>query len=181
MSKAQENSWIPMDTIHQDLLDAIKHIYNPLGFQCTQPIMEKESIEYGAYTFELNGSFIRFRVSKITPTKIGQFVTLWKRIGNGPIQPYDNADPVDFFIVSTRKDNHFGQFIFPKSSLCQQKVLSINGKGGKRAMRVYPPWDNTVNPQAQKTQKWQMDYFLDLSPDKEIDHARVQMLYLQKK
>lgn len=121
MSDIQENSWILTDTIHKDLLDAKKCIYSPFEFQCSQPIMEKESIEYGAYTFELNGSFIRFRVSKITPTKIGQFVTLWKRIGNGPIQPYDVSDSVDFFIVSVRNDNHFGQFIFPKSIFCEQK------------------------------------------------------------
>src|SRR6185312_10339692 len=180
MTNKDQNFWISMDTIHKDLLDAKKYIYNPFGFQCSQPIMEKESIEYGAYTFELNGFFIRFRVSKITPTKIGQFVTLWKRIGNGPIQPYDISDPVDFFIISSCKDNHFGQFIFPKSILCEQKVLSINGEAGKRAIRVYPPWDSAVNRQAQKTQKWQMEYFLDLSPDKEIDRARVQMLYSRR-
>jgi hypothetical protein len=38
--------------------------------------MEAESAEYGAYTFELNDLSVRFRVAKITPTKIGQFVTL---------------------------------------------------------------------------------------------------------
>ena len=109
MTNKEQDSWISTDTIHKDLLDAKKCIYSPCEFQCSQPIMEKESIEYGAYIFELNGSFIRFRVSKITPTKIGQFVTLWKRIGNGLIQPYDVSDSVDFFIVSARKDNHFGQ------------------------------------------------------------------------
>src|SRR5258708_5952015 len=92
-------------------------------------------------SFNLNGFFIRFRVAKITPTKIGQFVTLWKRIGNGPTQPYDTSDTVDFFIISTRKDDHFGQFVFPKSVLSEQGILSINGKGGKRGIRVYPPWD----------------------------------------
>ena len=29
-------------------------------------------------------------------------------------------------------------------------------------MRVYPPWDVTVSRQAQKTQKWQMAYFLEI-------------------
>jgi hypothetical protein len=177
MTNKNQNPWISIEAIHKDLLDAKKYIYNPFKFQCSQPIMEKESIEYGAYSFELNGFFIRFRVAKTTPTKIGQFVTLWKRIGNGPIQPYDISDPVDFFVVSVRKDNHFGQFIFSKAVLCKQNILSMHGKGGKRAIRVYPPWDQTLNRQAQKTQKWQMECFLDLSPDKEIDHARAQMLY----
>lgn len=61
--------------------------------------MESESIAYGAYMFKLNSMNVRFRVAKITPTKIGQFVTLWKRIGNGSIQPYDIVDSIDFFIV----------------------------------------------------------------------------------
>lgn len=180
MSNKYHDSWVSKDTIHQDLLYTKNNIYNPLGFQCSQPIMEKESSEYGAYTFELNGSSIRFRVSKITPTKIGQFVTLWKRIENGPIQPYDISDSVDFFVVSARKDNHFGQFIFPKLILCEQDVMSMNGKGGKRAIRVYPPWDNALSRQAQKTQKWQMEYFLNMSLNIEIDRARAQMLYSQR-
>lgn len=139
--------------------------------------MEAESAEYGAYTFELNGSSILFRVAKITPTKIGQFVTLWKRIGNGPIQPYDASDEIDFFVVSTRKNDQFGQFIFPKSVLCHHDVLSIKGKGGKRAIRIYPPWDKTINRQAQKTQIWQMDYFLEIPKNSEINCGRAQMLY----
>ncbi|HEX4044432.1 MAG TPA: MepB family protein [Gammaproteobacteria bacterium] len=177
MSNKHQDPLISTDAMHQDFLDAKNRIYNPCGIKCSQPIMEKESAEYGACTFRVNDFSIRFGVSKITPTKIGQFVTLWKRIGNGPIQPYDISDPVDFIVVSVRKDNHFGQFIFPKAVLCKQNILSMNGKGGKRAIRVYPPWDKTLNRQAQKTQKWQMEYFLDMSPDKEIDHARVQMLY----
>jgi len=46
--------------------------------------MEK-SVEYEACIFRLNDFFVRFGVSKITPTKIGQFVTLWKRTDNGRI------------------------------------------------------------------------------------------------
>jgi hypothetical protein len=169
-----------MNIIHQDFFDAKNRIYNPCEITCSQPIMEKESVEYGACTFKLNDFSVRFGVSKITPTKIGQFVTLWKRIGNNPIQPYDISDPFDFFIISTRKDDCFGQFIFPKSVLCEHDVVSVNGKGGKRAMRVYPPWDKELNRQAQKTQKWQLEYFLDVSQDKEIDRARAQMLYSSK-
>ena len=116
-------------------------------------------------------------VSKITPTKIGQFVTLWKRFGKGPIQPYDISDSVDFFIINTRKDDHCGQFIFPKSVLCQHDIFSINGHGGKRAIRVYPPWDIVENRQAEKTQKWQVAYFLDMPKNNEIDLNRAKMLY----
>lgn len=103
-----KNSWSSSLSIHPDLLATRDLVYNLNEFKCSQPQMEPESSEYGGYIFELNGLSIRFRVAKITPTKIGQFVTLWKRIGKGPIQPYDLSDPVEFFVISTRKDNYFG-------------------------------------------------------------------------
>ena len=170
------NHLISRTAIHQDFFDAKNRIYTPCGITCSQLIIEKESAEYGACTFQLNHFSVRFGVSKITPTKVGQFVTLWKRIGNNPIQPYDISDPIDFYIVNSQKDDYFGQFIFPKSILCVQSVLSIKGDGGKRAIRVYPPWDKAVNRQAQKTQQWQLEYFLDVSADKEIDSNRLQQL-----
>jgi hypothetical protein len=120
---------------------------------------------------------VRFRVAKITPTKIGQFVTLWKRSGNSPIQPYDLSDPLDFFVVSTRKGNCFGSFVFPKSVLHVQGVISKHGKGGKRAIRVYPPWDKTTSKQAEKTQAWQLKYFLEIPQNKPVDCVRSQTLY----
>lgn len=171
------HKWVFTNTIHPDLLAAKELIYKPCGFKCSQPLREEESTEYGAYSFDLNGLSIRFRVAKIMPTKVGQFVTLWKRIEDGPIQPYDTNDPLDFFVVSTRKDNHFGQFVFPKPALCEQGVISKDKKGGKRAIRVYPPWDKTTNRQAQHTQKWQFEYFLEIPLNSSIDCTRSQMLY----
>lgn len=180
MGDKYQNSWIPSDYIHKDLLATKNLVYDPCKLKCSQPVMEAESTEYGAFTFKLNDSFARFRVAKITPTKVGQFVTLWKRVRKEPIQPYDVSDTVDFLIVCTRKEDHFGQFVFPKSALCEQGVLSVAGKEGKRAIRVYPPWDKTQNRHAQTTQKWQMRYFLDICKNEKLDYARAQMLYSQK-
>lgn len=174
----KQDACLSDDLIHQDLAATKNLVYSPSNFQCSQLIREAESIEYGAYTFHLNGYLIKFRVSKITPTKIGQFVTLWKRISNGPIQPYDMDDLVDFFVISTRKNNHFGQFVFPKAVLCKHDVISIKGAGGKRALRVYPPWEKSLNRQAQKTQSWQVEYFLDVPQDTPINCNRVRELYL---
>lgn len=169
--------WIDVHAIHPELINVKQSVYDPSGFDCTQPVMEAESGEYGAYTFEVNGFLIRFRVAKVTPTKIGQFVTLWKRLGNGPIQPYDLSDPVDFFIINTRKDDRCGQFVFPKSILVEHDVFSINANGGKRAIRVYPPWDVTASRQAQKTQKWQVEYFIEMPKNGGIDIDRAKRLY----
>ena len=42
-----------------------------------------------------------------------------------------------------------------------QKILSVNGQGGKRGFRVYPKWDLPENKQAKQTQSWQVSYFTD--------------------
>ena len=81
-----------------------------------------------------------------------------------------------YLLVSTRKDNHFGLFIFPKSILITKEIVS-DKKEGKRAIRVYPPWDITTSKQAQKTQKWQLDYFLEITKDQTIDLKRAKSLF----
>ncbi|HEV2600815.1 MAG TPA: MepB family protein [Candidatus Babeliales bacterium] len=155
-------------SIHPDLLTAESLAYKTIGLSYSNYKQETESQEYGACGFELNNKHIKFRVAKITPTKIGQFVTFWKRINNGPIMPYDMSDSFDLLIISVRNQQHFGQFIFPKNILRQKGLLSQNNSGGKRAMRVYPPWDITDNPQAKKTQAWQLHYFVEIQPNFDI-------------
>ncbi|PEA06514.1 MepB family protein [Bacillus cereus] len=172
-----QNSWVSSVTIHSDLLATKDLVYSPCRFECSQPRIETQNAEYGAYVFNLNALSIRFRVAKITPTKVGQFVTLWERSGDGPTQPYDISDSVDLFVISTRERNNFGQFVFPKAVLCNQDIVSNKGKGGKRAIRVYPPWDKTTSRQAQKTQAWQLEYFLEIPVNRPIDCVRAQMLY----
>lgn len=163
-----------------DLFYSINVIYKQCGFDFSNQIKEEESSEYGAYFFDLNSLSVRFRVAKITPTKVGQFVTLWKRVGNSPIQPFDISDKIDLFIVSVRNGHNFGQFIFPKSALLQHAILSKNGNGGKRAIRVYPHWDITTSYQAKNTQLWQLKYFLEIPSKEAIDLTRAKMLYSQK-
>jgi hypothetical protein len=177
--ETEESYWSSSNTIHKDLLATKKFVYDLSKFQCSQPTIEVQNAEYGAYVFKLNALLIRFRVAKITPTKVGQFVTLWERIGDGAIQPYDISDPVDLFVISTRQGNKFGQFVFSKSVLCDKGILSSKGKGGKRAIRVYPPWDKPTSSQAQKTQAWQLEYFLEIPLNISIDYVRAGMLYSQ--
>ncbi|QKJ64764.1 MepB family protein [Flavobacterium sp. M31R6] len=172
-----QKPWITSEGIPKDLISIQKIFFDNCNFEFTQPILESESSEYGACTFALNNLNILFRTAKITPTKTGQFVTLWKRINQGPIQPFDSTDPIDLFIVSTRTDNYFGMFVFPKSILITKEIVS-DKKEGKRAIRVYPPWDITTSKQAQKTQKWQLDYFLEIQKDQTIDLKRAKLLFL---
>jgi len=127
--------------------------------------------------YEPCGIVCKFRVAKKTPTKVGQFVTLWKRIGKGPIQPYDIKDPIDIYIICVQEGKNVGQFVFPKNVLASEDVLSKSGKGGKRAIRVYAPWVKTESSQASSSKLWQTKYFINMSDSKKIDLDRVKKLY----
>ncbi|MCP1995882.1 MepB family protein [Flavobacterium sp. HSC-61S13] len=138
-------------------------IYDVLGLTCTIPLLDEESSEYAACSFNINKHEIIFRSAKITPTKIGQFVTLWKRSKSGPIEPFQIDDTFDFLVVCVQHDKRFGQFIFPKSILHQKGILSDSKRDGKRAFRLYPAWDQPTSKQALKTQEWQLNYFYEIS------------------
>nr|AGZ94048.1 hypothetical protein [Streptomyces sp. MMG1612] len=169
--------WLDTAPAHEDLLAAKALVYDRCGFTCSQPVPEAESAEYAAHEFTLDGLDVRFRAARTTPTKVGQFVTVWKRSPAGPIQPFDATDAVDLFVISTRDDRNFGQFVFPMDTLRRHGVVSANGSGGKRAFRVYPPWVTPANRQATGTQAWQLGYFLHLHQAEPIDLDRAQALY----
>jgi hypothetical protein len=119
-----------------------KRVYKPCDFAFDGLVIDHESTAYGSASFVLNNRRIIFRAAKITPKKVGQFVTLWARNENGVIQPYDASSSVDFVVVSTRQDNLFGQFVFPKDVLVKKKIISKDSNSsGKLAIRVYPPSD----------------------------------------
>ncbi|MFF4218368.1 MepB family protein [Streptomyces nondiastaticus] len=164
--------------MHDELRAARAAVYEPSGFACSQPVPEAESAEYGAHAFTLDGLAVRFRVGKTTPTKAGQFVTVWKRPdGGGPIQPFGVEDAVDLFVISSREGSHYGHFVFPREVLGERGVLSRGGAGGKRGFRVYPPWVTTTSRQAAGTQEWQVRYFLPVPVDGPVDPVRARALY----
>lgn len=158
-----------VNSFHDDLKIAKEMVYDQCCFEITNPKLNTESIEYGACSFELDSKKIQHRVSKITPTKNGQFVTLWKRNNNAITEPFDCSDEIDFIIITARSSDNLGQFIFPKSVLADKGIITQNGKSGKRGIRVYPPWDNPKSKQAEKTQSWQINYFLTLKTDGSTD------------
>ena len=166
-----------IDTIknefHSDFFESKKLIFDSCELTCSMPEIEKESVDYGACRFKLNNFNIIFRVAKTTPKKAGLFVTIWKRQLNKSIEPFDVIDSFDFFIIATRQENNFGLFIFSKNLLSKYNVLSKNGKGGKRGMRVYPSWVKTENKQAEKTQQWQTEHFIKNDKDKLFDRENI--------
>ncbi|MGR4880430.1 MepB family protein [Streptomyces sp. LARHCF249] len=167
----------PWAGLHGDLLAAKALVYDPSGFACSLPVPEPEGAEYAAHAFTLDDLSVRFRVAKTTPAKAGHFVTVWQRSEEGPIRPFDTDDGVDVFVISSRDDGGFGQFVFPREVLSERDIVSRNGSGGKRGFRVYAPWVATTSRQARSTQAWQVNYFLHLGHDGLADLARAHTLY----
>lgn len=159
-----------------ELIDEL--VFKPCHFNLKNIEPESESQEYAAHTFQLNEYKILFRKAKITPTKTGQFVTLWKRNEKGITEPFDITDEFDFYLIATRTPSKFGLFIFLRNILHDNKVLSDATRDGKRGIRVYPIWDETTSKQAQKTQIWQTQYFIDLSDNDQIDLNRAKKLLM---
>ncbi|MED5612636.1 MepB family protein [Janthinobacterium sp. P210005] len=138
------------------------------------PVPEAESADYGACRAELHGKRLVLRVAKTTPTKIGQFVTVWKRPHpDADIAPLDEADPVDIVIIAVADDvgdgARHGFFIFPRSVLIERGVMSRAAQGGKRALRVYPPWCAPESIQAQRTQRWQAAWFVTAGEQQRLE------------
>lgn len=156
-------------SLHIDLKTIKDLVYDKSGIALTNLKLNTECVEYGACSFEINGRKVEHRVSKITPTKPGQFVTIWKRNKNGITAPFDISDNIDFLIVTSKSQDNIGQFIFPKSILVDKGIFSQDGKIGKRGIRVYPSWDTTINKQAAKTQNWQTKYFIQIMSANAVD------------
>ncbi len=76
--------------------------------------------------------------------------------------PFDSSDNIDFFIVATKMKSKSGLFVFSKEALIKYNIFSKSHKGGKRRIRVYPSWDKLNSKQAEKTQMWQLEFFLEL-------------------
>src|SRR5690554_7858990 len=118
-----------------------KLVFTPCGLKLSNIQSEKESQEYCAHDFRLGERKVKFRTARITATKTGQFVAIWKRNEAGITEPLDSSDTIDFLIIATKKESAFGCFIFPKAVLLEKKIMSNSGSSGKRGMRVYPTWD----------------------------------------
>lgn len=153
----------------------LEKIYKSGGLTFSDYFQEIESKEYDASRFLIDGKQVICRKSKVTPTKLGQFVTCWKRKGNGPIEPFEQSDNFDFLVINVQAANKLGQFVFPKSVLIDRGIISSSNKEGKRGFRVYPVWDIPISAQAKQTQKWQLNSFFKI--DRNIDINAIKELY----
>ncbi|MDO4227270.1 MAG: MepB family protein [Neisseria sp.] len=103
-------------------------VENPLDKTAMNIEQEKESAEYGAIRFKMDGQSYLYRQAKHTPQKIGQFVTLWKRpTMSSEIAPFDHDDGIDWVIIFADEHPRFGVFVFPRQQLIK-KTFSLRSQ-----------------------------------------------------
>jgi hypothetical protein len=90
---------------------------------------------------------------------------------------FDASDPIDLVIICVHKNNRKGHFVFNKKILLEKRIFSRINQGGKRAIRVYLPWDLAANKQAQASQHWQLKYFFEFGPDIKLDIQKIKLLF----
>ena len=160
-------------TLKPKILDqTYKYVFNPLGFKLKNILADLDSTSYSGHTFQCNDRNIIFRIAKITPKKVGQFVAIWQQNKSGFTAPYQHEDAFDFIVINVQCESNFGQFVFPKSVLIENGIVSTHQKEGKRGIRVYPSWDKPLSKQAVKTQNWQSHYFLEIGANTDLEVAR---------
>lgn len=149
------------------------------GLKISNVTNDTECEEYSGCSFQADNLNFKFRKSKITPKKAGQFVTLWKRNAKNQTEPFDEKDNFDFYIIASVQDGNFGFFMFPKALLMEKQILTTGQTEGKRGFRLYPSWTQTENKQAQKSQQWQTEYFIDLKNGEAENIEKLRLIFVR--
>ncbi len=166
-----------LNNFNDTIRDLNNIVYKPNNLMITNLKEEKQNAEYAGCLFHLNKKTIRFRKSKVTPNKIGQFVSFWEKDENMRNRAFSYEAAPDLLVITCIADNKLGQFIFPKEILLKEKILRTQSQTGKMAMRIYPVWDTTVSNQAKRSQTWQLHYFVDLSDINNLPIDKLLNLY----
>lgn len=168
-----------MRKIKQKIAASLNLIESAIGnLKDAEILFEKWNTEYEAFDFKINNERFKNRLAKKTPKKKGYFLALWKKNDLNKNIPFHSEDIEGKIIINIIGEEQKGQFIFDKDILEEKGILITEKYKGKMAFRVYPPWEAELNNTALKTQKWQQNYFVDLS--EEINKKEIERLYFDK-
>ncbi|MDR6638893.1 MepB family protein [Paenarthrobacter nitroguajacolicus] len=123
---------------------------------------EEQNSDYESGVALIDGQQWRIRTARITPTKPGAFVAVWKRDNSGSTRPFTAAESLSGLLVFVEVGERFGAFRFTPEQLISLGYVSSGSRQGKRGFRVYPPWCTDLNPQALRTQRGQAPAFVEL-------------------
>lgn len=124
---------------------------------------EPDNAAYSAAILTVGDVRLRVREARVTPTKPGAFVSVWRRSPHGGAEPFPAADAVAGLLVLVADSPLAGVFHFTPEHLAALGVTSTPTTPGKRGFRVYPPWCDGLNPQASRTQRAQAAAFINLT------------------
>lgn len=123
---------------------------------------ETDNADYQAGLATIGDQLWRIRTAKVTPTKPGAFVSVWRRAADGSTEPFRLDDPADGLLVFVSDQRRSGVFRFSRGLLGELGISSSSTKAGKCGFRVYPAWCSGLNPQATRTQRAQAPAFEEL-------------------
>ncbi|QRY61852.1 MepB family protein [Gordonia sp. PDNC005] len=121
---------------------------------------DETNLDYAGRIARIGAEVWRVRTARITPTKPGAFVSVWRRAADGGTEPFPADEAVAGLIVFVDDGEHHGVFRFTADHLVRLGVTSGARSSGKRGFRVYPPWVGDLNPQASRTQRAQAHAFI---------------------
>ncbi|WP_029067703.1 MepB family protein [Jonesia quinghaiensis] len=125
-------------------------------------VPEEQRGDYESGVAVFGGERWRVRTGRITASKPGAFVAVWRRGEGGVTEPFPDDDGVDGLLVFVEFAGRFGVFRFTVEHLRELGVVSSHGGGGKRGFRVYPAWCEGLNAQAGRSQRAQAKAFSEL-------------------
>ncbi|QGG52086.1 MepB family protein [Lysinibacillus pakistanensis] len=167
-----------MNEFNKTLTFVNELLYEPNHLTIKNIREESQNSDYGAGVFQLNSKSVRFRVAKITPNKVGQFVSFWEKDEANKNQAFSYDNATDLLVINTfNNTGDFGQFVFPKEVLLKQNILKTANTKGKMAIRVYPSWDTPSSKQAIATKKWQSPYFVKMEATTRLSIHELLKLY----
>ncbi|GAC79081.1 hypothetical protein SAMN04488550_3857 [Gordonia malaquae] len=121
---------------------------------------DTSNIDYAGRIARVGREVWRVRTARITPTKPGAFVAVWRRAADGGTEPFPSDEPITGLLVFVEDGDHEGVFAFTLNDLERLKITASPTSPGKRGFRVYPEWVDGLNPQATRTQRAQAAAFI---------------------
>jgi hypothetical protein len=133
----------------------------------SQPVIqvEEQNSDYQSGVVRIGKEQWRIRTARITPTKPGAFVALWKRGEFGSTRPFTSDESMSGLLVFVEDQERFGVFRFTTAHLISLGYVSSELHPGKRGFRVYPAWCTNLNSQASRTQRAQGAAFAEPSSE----------------
>lgn len=142
----------------------VEHVLSPrTDLASVEP--EEQNGDYESGLVVLSGQRWRLRAARLTPTKPGAFVAVWRRSAQGNTEPFPADEAVaGLAVFVSEEDQRRGVFWFTAEHLRELGVTSSHRHPGKRGFRVYPAWCTGLNRQASRTQAAQSAAFVQLWP-----------------